>query len=482
MRTFVSDEFLLQSQTARELYEKYAANQPIVDYHCHISPRDIAENRQFADLFEIWLEGDHYKWRAMRANSVDERFCTGDAKSYDKFLAWARTVPRTIRNPLYHWTHLELERYFGIGELLDESSAPRVWKRANSRLAESDLSAQGILKKFDVEVVCTTDDPIDSLEHHRAITRSNLKTQVFPTFRPDRAFRTENLVEFNAWVDDLGAAADVEIARVGDLLTALERRHQFFHDHGCRLSDHGLETCPAEPCTDREAADIFHQARSGREVSPEASRKFASFILLYTGHLDAKRGWVKQLHLGALRNVNPAGFRRLGRDTGFDSIGGWNQAEDLARFLGALAEENALPKMILYNMNPADNYIFASMAGNFQDGVTPGKIQLGSGWWFLDQKEGIEWQLNAISNVGLLSRFVGMLTDSRSFMSYPRHEYFRRVLCNLLGSEMESGLIPRDEQLVGKIVADICYHNAVGYFAFPKASVNEKQPRAEAAR
>lgn len=473
MARFIDDNFLLGTGTARSLYVKYAAPQPIIDYHCHVPARDIAENRRFADLTEIWLEGDHYKWRAMRANGVDERYCTGDATPYDKFLAWARTVPYTLRNPLYHWTHLELVRYFGITDLLSEGTAHSIWERANAMLATDDFTAQGILRRFDVRVVCTTDDPTDSLEHHRAIAAQDLTTQVLPAFRPDRAFRVESPAEFNAWVDKLAAAADTDIARFQDLLDALRNRHDFFHRHGCRTSDHGLDYCPSDFCTEAEASAIFDKVRSGRPVHAHEALRFASMVLLYTARLDAEKGWVKQLHLGALRNANPSAMRSLGRDSGFDSIGDWHQAASLAQFLGRLADENALPKLILYNVNPADNYVFATMAGNFQDGSVAGKVQFGSGWWFLDQKEGIEWQLNALSNCGLLSRFVGMLTDSRSLMSYPRHEYFRRVLCNLLGGEMEAGLLPADEKLLGRMVAGISYSNAAEFFDFPKSTVDE---------
>lgn len=466
MQPFITDDFLLTSETARKLYARYAAGQPIIDYHCHLSAADIASNRRFRDLTEIWLEGDHYKWRAMRANGINERYCTGDAAPYEKFLAWAKTVPCTLRNPLYHWTHLELVRYFGINELLNEDTAAGIWRRANAQLASEELSTQGILRKFGVRVLCTTNDPTESLAEHMAIAAQKCSTTVLPAYRPDRAFRTGNVEEYNAWLDQLSASADVHVAKLADLLQALRKRHDFFHERGCRSSDHGLETCPSEVCIESEAASIFSKLRAGKAVSTEESLRFASFVLLYTAHLDAEKGWVKQLHLGALRNANPAGMRRLGRDTGFDSIGDWPQAAALARFLGRLSEEKALPKTILYNLNPADNYVFATMAGNFQDGSVAGKIQYGSGWWFLDQKEGIEWQLNALSNCGLLFRFVGMLTDSRSFMSYPRHEYFRRVLCNMLGSEMDSGLLPRDEALVGRMIEAICYSNAAEYFRF----------------
>ena len=463
---FISDEFLLHNETARRLYSTYAAGQPILDYHCHLSPKDIAENRQFEDLFEMWLEGDHYKWRAMRANGVAERYCTGDASAYEKFQAWAQTVPATLRNPLFHWTQLELKRYFGIDELLNEASAKRIWNEANSQLRSGELNAQNILRKFGVTIVCTSDDPVDSLEYHRQIAAHPFGTTVLPTFRPDAILRTQNSTIFNEYVERLADAANLAISTLADLLAALDRRHEYFHQHGCRLSDHGLETCYADFPTESEANAIFGKLRSGHAVSAADSGRFASHLMLYFGHLDAKRNWTKQLHLGALRNTNACALAKLGRDTGFDSIGDYPQAETLAGCLGRLAEENALPRVILYNNNPRDNYVFATMTGNFQDGSQPGKIQFGSGWWFLDQKEGIEMQLNALSNVGLLSRFVGMITDSRSFMSFPRHEYFRRVLCNMLGNEVENGELPNDEALVGNMVSDICYRNAARYFGF----------------
>jgi glucuronate isomerase len=475
MGSFIHDNFLLENRTASALYATYAAGQPIIDYHCHISAKDIAQNRRFRDLFEIWLDGDHYKWRAMRANGIGERYCTGDAEPYEKFLAWAKTVPYTLRNPLYHWTHLELMRYFDVDVLLNEETAAEIWREANEQLATDELTAQGILGKFKVEVLCSTDDPADSLEYHRAIAELDLPTRVFPTFRPDKAFRTEDPAVFNAWIEDLVAAADIDIARFSDLLTALRVRHDAFHAMGCRASDHGLDFCASEPCTQREAAQIFEKVRAGKVPTPHERLQFSSFMLLFTAHLDAGKGWIKQLHLGALRNTNVMALHAHGRDMGFDSVGDWPQASALAHFMGRLAAENALPKMILYNVNPSDNYTFATMAGNFQDGGAPGKIQFGTGWWFLDQKEGIEWQLNALSNTGLLSRFVGMVTDSRSFMSYPRHEYFRRVLCNLLGSEIERGLLPHDEELVGTMIERICHDNAATHFGFPVPARQELQ-------
>jgi glucuronate isomerase len=465
--SFIHDDFLLSTPAARRLYHEYARDEPILDYHCHLPPKDIAENRRFANLFEIWLEGDHYKWRAMRANGIPEKFVTGDASPKEKFLAWARTVPATLRNPLYHWTHLELKRYFGIDELLDEGSAERVWEQANALLAGESLRAWGILAKFRVRAVCTTDDPADDLRWHRQIASSGLKTKVLPTYRPDRAFLVDRPEAFNAWLGRLAAAANTDIADFRSFLDALRKRHDAFHAAGCRLSDHGLNVCFATPCSEEKAAEIFERARAFVPVSPEDQAQFSSYMMLFFGRLDAEKGWTKQLHLMARRNNNTRRFRELGPDTGFDSIGDWPQIDALAAYMDMLESEGALPKMILYNLNPAWNYAFATMIGNFQDGSIPGKIQLGSGWWFLDQKEGMEWQLNALSNCGLLAHFVGMLTDSRSFMSYPRHEYFRRTLCNLLGDDMEKGLLPADFDLVGGLVRRICYSNAERYFGLP---------------
>jgi glucuronate isomerase len=467
---FINDRFLLRTDAAQRLYHEYAEQQPILDYHNHLPPKDIAENRSFGNLFEIWLEGDHYKWRAMRANGVDERFITGDASPYEKFLAWARTVPYTLRNPLYHWTHLELKRYFGIEEILNEHTAPEIWWRANEFLAKDELSAQGILRKFHVKALCTTDDPADDLVHHRQLAEAGSDTAVYPAFRPDKAFRVDDPKSWNSWVERLGQTANLEIRNLRAFLDALKARHDDFHEHGCRLSDHGLNTAFANFCDDAAAARIFDRARAGQAADPEDATRFATYLMLFFSRLDTSRGWTKQLHLGAQRSVNSAMLARLGPDTGFDSIGDKPQIDALGAFLDRLEREGALPKMVLYNVNPTDNYALATMAGNFQGGGIPGKIQFGSGWWFLDQKEAIEWQLNALSNCGLLSRFIGMLTDSRSFMSYPRHEYFRRVLCNLLGAEMENGELPDDREMIGRMVAAICYGNAESYLGLPALS------------
>jgi glucuronate isomerase len=466
---FLDENFLLATRTARRLYHESAAGQPIFDYHCHLSPRDIAQNRRFANLFEIWLEGDHYKWRAMRSNGVNERFCTGDAPAFEKFRAWAATVPHTLRNPLYHWTHLELQRYFGISELLDETSAASIWKRANEALATDELTTQGILRKFNVVALCTTDDPADDLKWHRELAASSLATRVYPAFRPDKALAVHDPAAFGKWLGALEKTADADIGTLAELLEVLNSRHAFFHEQGCRLSDHGMNYAFAADCPEKIAARIFARARSGKTASPEEHAQFASFMMLFFGRLDAQRGWVKQLHLGALRNNNTRLMRQVGPDTGFDSIGDFPQASALAAYLDKLDQQNTLPKTIIYNANPADNYVYATMLGNFQDGTIPGKVQLGAGWWFLDQKEAMEWQLNALSNLGLLSRFVGMVTDSRSFMSYPRHEYYRRVLCNLIGRDVENGELPDDEALLGTLVRNLCCANAERYFDLPKA-------------
>src|SRR5579872_509232 len=464
---FINEDFLLSTKAARKLYHKYAEEEPIFDYHCHIPPKDIAENRRFNNLFEIWLEGDHYKWRAMRSNGVAEKFCTGSASPRDKFLAWARTVPNTLRNPLYHWSHLELQRYFGISDLLDEKSAPSIWERANSALAK-DLTAHGILDKFRVEVVCTTDDPADDLRHHRAIAKSHLSTRVFPAFRPDKAL-TIGTDAFAHWTTQLAPAANIEVRDLNTFLAALRKRHDDFHVLGCRLSDHGLAHCFATPCSDRTAAEIFSKAQTQHAISTDERTQFASFMMLFFARLDAEKGWTKQLHLGARRNVNSVALRQFGPDTGYDTIGDFPQIAQLTAYLDLLTRENALPRIILYNNNPADTFPFATLIGCFQGGEQPGKIQYGGAWWFLDQKQGITAQLDALSNVGLLSRFIGMVTDSRSFMSYPRHEYFRRTLCDLIGRDVARGELPNDDGLLRRLVEDICYFNARRYLRLPVA-------------
>lgn len=462
MNPLIHDDFLLHTDAARDLYRSYARDEPIYDYHCHLPPRLILENHRFADLAEIWLGGDHYKWRAMRANGVDERFCTGDASPREKFDAWVATVPHALRNPLYHWSHLELARYFGIHAAIGPGTADEIWRLANARLAT--LRVHDILAANKVAAICTTDDPADPLDTHEKILKSGLRTRVYPAFRPDRAFGVSHPESFNPWLERLAGAARSHIRSFDNFVAALATRHADFHALGCRLSDHGLDFALSEPCTHAQAAAVFDAARAGRPATPEERGRFGSRLMLEFGRWDAARGWTKQLHLGALRSANSRLLGRLGPDTGFDSIGDLPQAAPLARYLDSLDSTGELPRMVLYNVNPADNYAFATMAGNFQDGTVAGKVQFGAAWWFLDQREAMEWQINALSNNGLLSRFVGMLTDSRSFLSYTRHEYFRRVLCNLLGSEMESGELPKDRALVGGMVRRICFANARDYF------------------
>lgn len=461
---FIHPDFLLNNATARRLYHEVAAEQPIIDYHCHLPPKDIADNRRFKNLFEIWLEGDHYKWRAMRANGIPEQLITGGASPREKFLAWAKTVPMTYRNPLYHWTHLELSRYFGIHELLDEDTADTIWESGNARLADPDFDVTGIFRRMKVEVVCTTDDPTDTLEHHQAVR--HLPTKVLPTFRPDKGMAVQDTTAWNEWVDLLATRSKTTITDYSDFLAALKKRHDFFHELGGRLSDHGLSFCPALPATEIELKAIFTKARIGIAVTATEAEQFAAAILIQVARWNHARGWTWQLHLGALRNVNSRKLAALGRDTGFDTIGDWNHAERLAWVFDQLERDDELPRTILYNLNPKDNYVFGAMIGNFNDGSIAGKIQFGSGWWFLDQKEGMEMQINALSHLGLLSRFVGMLTDSRSFLSYPRHEYFRRILCNLLGADVEAGLVPNDFKRLSDYVERICYRNAKEYFQF----------------
>ena len=463
--SFIHDDFLLQSDAARELYHNYAKDEPIYDYHCHLPPQDVAKNRRFANLAEIWLEGDHYKWRAMRSNGVSETLCTGDADPYDKFLAWCRTVPNTLRNPLYHWSHIELKRYFGIdGVLINGDTAKEIWDAANDKLKSDDLSAHGILRNFKVKVIGTTDDPVDNLEHHAKIRTLGLDTKVVPTFRPDKALNVDNPAAFNAWVERLEAASSQTASSFAAFLDALSSRHDFFHTLGARLTDHGLERCFYAETSEAQVSAIFERARAGQAASPAEKEQFAFYVMREVGRWNAAKSWTMQLHVGAIRNNNSRLLAKLGPDTGFDSIGDFPQIQQMSRFLDSLDRTGELPKTVIYNLNVADNYAMATMLGNFQDGTVPGKIQLGSGWWFLDQKEGMEAQINALSNLGLLSRFVGMLTDSRSFLSYPRHEYFRRILCNLLGNDIDKGEIPADFDLVGGMVRNICFANAAQYF------------------
>ncbi|MDT0644994.1 glucuronate isomerase, partial [Zunongwangia sp. F363] len=449
----------------QELYQKYSADQPIIDYHNHLPPKEIAEDRKFENITQVWLAGDHYKWRAMRTLGVDEKYITGDASDKEKFLAWAKTVPHTLRNPLYHWTHLELKRYFGIDELLNEESGERIYEEVNRQLQQPENSCRGLLKKMNVETVCTTEDPIDNLQYHQQIAKEDIGIKVSTAFRPDKAVLID-AEGFNDYLDKLAKVAEMEIDSYEDLQNALLKRIEYFHDNGCRLCDHGLNYVSFESFTEEEIAGIFRKKREGEDISNLEAEKFKTAILLFLGENYHKKGWVQQFHLGALRNNNKRMLRQLGPDTGWDSIADYSQAENLSAFLDALDGKNKLTKTILYNLNPSDNEIFATMIGNFNDGSVKGKVQLGSGWWFLDQKDGMERQMNALSNMGLISCFIGMLTDSRSFLSFPRHEYFRRVLCNLFGKEMESGELPKDMELVGKTIADISYNNAKEYFSF----------------
>ena len=466
MKKFLDDNFVLQTKTARTLYHEHAKNMPIIDYHCHLNPQEIADNKKFDNLAQIWLNGDHYKWRAMRTNGVEEKYCTGNVSDWEKFEKWAETVPHTIRNPLYHWTHLELKTAFGIEKILNPKTAREIYEEASAKLKTDQFSTRNLMKKYKVETVCTTDDPVDSLEHHIKVKQDGFEIKVLPAWRPDKAMAVENQQKYNEYIDKLSKAANKSIANFSDLMAALEIRHAFFHQNGCRLSDHGLETMYAEDYTDKEINAIFSKIRSGKTLNILEINQFKSAMLYHLGIMDHKRGWVQQFHLGALRNNNTRLFKQLGPDTGFDSIGDWNMAIPMSRLLDRLDSNNQLAKTIIYNLNPGDNELIATMIGNFQDGSVAGKMQFGSGWWFLDQKDGMEKQMNALSTLGLLSRFIGMLTDSRSFLSYPRHEYFRRIMCNLLGNDVENGEIPDDMELLGQMVKNISYYNARNYFRF----------------
>ena len=462
----MDENFLLQTKTAQDLYHKHAAKMPIFDYHCHINPQEIAEDKQFENLTQIWLYGDHYKWRGMRTNGVEEKYCTGDASDWEKFEKWAETVPHTLRNPLFHWTHLELKKFFGIDKILSPETAKEIWDECNAKLQTPEYSVRNIIRMANVNTICTTDDPIDSLEYHRQIKEDGFEVDVLPAWRPDKAMAVENKAAYNAYLDKLAEASGVGIRTFDDLMKALDNRHQFFHDNGCRLSDHGLETIIAEDYTENEINVIFSKIRGGSDLTSQEILKFKSCMLYKFGIMDHSRGWTQQFHIGALRNNNTRLFKKLGPDTGFDSIGDFEIARPLSKLLDRLDTSNQLSKTIIYNLNPRDNYLIGTMIGNFQDGSVPGKIQFGSGWWFLDQKESMEQQMNALSNLGLLSRFVGMLTDSRSFLSYTRHEYFRRTLCNLLGNDVENGEIPYDMELLGTMIENICFNNAKEYFNF----------------
>ncbi|MEI6351784.1 MAG: glucuronate isomerase [Verrucomicrobiota bacterium] len=465
---FITEDFLLTSGPARELYHRYAAELPIIDYHCHLSPEQVAQDKRWQNITQIWLYGDHYKWRAMRTAGVDEHFCTGAASDWEKFQKFAEAMPKLLRNPLYHWSHLELKRYFGISDrLLGPDTAAEVFERCNAAIQAPDFSCRSLMKQSRVEVVCTTDDPVDSLEHHLAVAKdSSFGVQMRPTWRPDKALAVDKPEMFLQWLFQLESASGIAIAKLDDFLAALRARHDFFAANGCRLSDRGLETIYSEDCTAAEAAVVFDQVLARKAVSGADLLRFKSFMLHELAVLDAEKGWTQQLHYGALRNANSRMLKALGPDTGFDSIGDWSAAEAMARYFDKLDGKGMLPRTIIYNLNPRDNAMVATMIGNFQDGKTAGKMQFGSGWWFMDQLDGMTQQIEALSQLGLLSQFVGMLTDSRSFLSYTRHEYFRRLLCSILGNDIAAGRIPNDFELVGKMVQDICYNNARKYFGF----------------
>ncbi|HKM93314.1 MAG TPA: glucuronate isomerase [Prolixibacteraceae bacterium] len=466
MKTFMNENFMLNSKSAERLYHEYAKGLPIIDYHNHLPPHEIAGDINFKNLTQIWLYGDHYKWRAMRANGIDEKYITGDASDFEKFEKWAETVPYTLRNPLYHWTHLELQRYFGINELLNANSTKAIFEKTENQLQQSDFSVQNLLRRVNIDTLCTTDDPADKLENHLALAKNNPGFKVLPTWRPDKAMNAENAKTYNEYLDKLGESADIEIKTVEDLITALQKRHDFFNEAGCRISDHGIEEFYAEDYIQKEIDNIFNKVRGGGELNSDEILKFKSFMLIEGAKMDHASNWAQQFHYGVIRNNNSRMLAQLGADTGFDSIGDFSVAKAMVKFFNKLESSDQLAKTIIYNINPGDNEMVATMLGNFNKGPVAGKIQFGSGWWFLDQKQGMIEQMNSLSALGLISKFVGMLTDSRSFLSFPRHEYFRRIMCNLFGEDMENGEIPNDFGLVGGIVQDISYNNAKNYFNF----------------
>ncbi len=461
-------DFLLLTDAAKELYS-VAAEEPIYDYHCHLAPEEIAQDRQWDNLTEVWLAGDHYKWRALRAAGISEKYITGDASAFEKFCAFAETMPKLLRNPLWHWSHLELSRAFGINEVLNQSTAQRIWDEANTQLGK--ISARTLLAHFRVAAIGTTDDPCDNLSHHIEIAKSNLETRVYPAFRPDKALAADDAGLFQTWIQRLEQASGISCNNFDAFLEAIANRHSFFHKLGSRLSDHGLEQCFGRGGTKDQAKEVYDAARRGETISKDALQAYRGYMMVYFGELDASRKWTKQLHLGALRNTNSRGRLQLGADAGYDSIGDFPQVSPLVEYLDELDKRKSLPKMVLYNLNPTDNYAIAAACGNFQGDGVAGKIQYGSGWWFLDQLDGMRWQINTLSQVGLLSNFVGMLTDSRSFLSYPRHEYFRRLLCNIIGNDVENGLLPNDIETIKDMVRRISYGNAVQYFEMEAGEV-----------
>lgn len=464
-KNFIHDNFLLENKYAEELYHKYSKNQPIIDYHNHLPPQEILNDKVYNNLTKVWINGDHYKWRAMRTLGVNEKYITGDASDKEKFIQWSKTVPYTMRNPLYHWTHLELARYFNVNDLLNEKSAEKIYESTSEQLGSQNFSCRNLLRKANVELVCTTEDPTDTLEYHKQLAKSDFEIKVSTAFRPDKAILIVN-DGYNDYIDSLGKTADININSFQDLKDALRKRITYFNDHGCKLCDHGLNQISFETYTDSEVDTIFKNKINGKTISKEDVLKFETAILLFLSKTYHEFGWVQQFHLGALRNNNVRMHRILGADTGWDSIGDFPQAEKLSAFLNALDSKDKLTKTIVYNLNPSDNEVMAAMIGNFNDGSVKGKVQFGSSWWFLDQKDGMTKQLNALSNMSLISCFIGMLTDSRSFLSFPRHEYFRRILCNLLGDEIKRGELPNDMEWIGKMVSDISYNNAKDYFKF----------------
>lgn len=471
---FISDAFLLHNPTAILLYNTYAKEQPIFDYHNHLSPKDIAEDRRFENITQIWIAGDHYKWRAMRANGIDEKYITGDASDFDKFQKWAETVPYTLRNPLYHWTHMELKMYFGIETLLNGDTAAAIYKQCNALLQLPAYSVRNLLRKMNVKMVGTTDDPTDDLQYHKQLQEQQFEIHVAPTFRPDSAVNIEFGIAFNAWISKLEKCVTTPITDYQSLLKAIKLRHDYFHEVGCRVSDHGLVAYHAAEYTTEQVATIFEKARNGKTLSTEEIDAYKSAILVELALMNHEKSWTQQFHVGAIRNNNTRMKNKLGPDMGFDSVGSPNTAESMSRFFDTLNILNRLAKTIVYNLNPSECEMVAAMIANFNEGPQPGKMQYGAAWWFLDQKQGMENQLDILSNFGLLSHFVGMVTDSRSFISFSRHDYFRRILCQVLGQEMENGQLPQDNKLIGTLIENICYSNAFNYINLPN-----KEPKHE---
>ncbi|MCJ7649681.1 MAG: glucuronate isomerase [Candidatus Lokiarchaeota archaeon] len=464
MKAFMDDNFLLQTKTAQYLFHEHAKNMPIYDFHSHLSAEDIANDINFDNIGQAWLAGDHYKWRLMRTNGIPEHFCTGNATDYEKFQKWAETVPKTMRNPLYHWTHLELRRYFNIEDLLNPTTGKMIYDHCSNLLKTAEYSVKNLLIMMNVKLICTTNDPINSLKPHNKIKNDGYEVKILPTFRPDKAMNVEDNASFIKYIHQLSDISEITIEDFSSLIEAIDIRHKYFHDNGCRIADHGVNLLHAINYSDQDNEKIFHLLLSNKELSDTEISKFKSAFLYEVARLNHKRGWVQQFHIGALRNVNTRLFNKLGSDIGCDTIGDYNMSIEIAKFLDHLDQSNELTKTVIYNLNPRDNEMFASMIGNFQDGTCPGKIQLGPSWWFLDQIEGITKQINSLSNLGLVYHFIGMTTDSRSFLSFPRHEYFRRILCNIVGNDIENGEIPADMNLLGEMIENICYNNAANYF------------------